>query len=80
MIIIVNDASILIDLLKPDLSDDFFVLLLICIQKPHGILWIFNHLISAGEISMEDTKAKFTELMEINVRLSRNECYKKLKK
>jgi len=46
----------------------------------HGILWIFNHLISAGEISMENTKAKFTELMEINVRLSRNECYKKLKK
>jgi hypothetical protein len=41
----------------------FFVLLLIGIQRPHGILWIFNHLISAGEISMEDTKAKFTELM-----------------
>jgi len=29
---------------------------------------------------MEDTKAKLRELMEISVRLSRNECYKKLKK
>jgi len=73
MIIVVNDASILIDLLKVDLSDEFFRLPY-DMHTPHGILWIFNHLILAEEISMEDTKVKLTEHMEINARLSRNKC------
>ena len=162
MIIIVNDASILIDLLKLDLSDDFFRLpyemhttdlvnaeitdenaeqfqqyvkkkliniysfsedewvnilyikaknpplsmadcscLWLCEQLSatlltsdgklrnsaaekgilvHGILWVFEELIQKKEIALQRAKDKLRELLEINPRLPREECLKKLKK
>ncbi len=46
----------------------------------HGILWSFDQLISKGEIMIGEAKAKLTELMEINPRLPRDECHKRIKK
>lgn len=162
MIIVVNDASILIDLLKIDLSDEFFLLpyemyttdlvsaeitdenakrfqgyiekkmINICSfsdedwgeavqiksENPalsmadcscfwlckklsatlltsdgklrstasekgipvHGILWVFDQLIKHKEITHRKAENKLKALIEINPRLPRNACLKRLKK
>jgi len=46
----------------------------------HGILWVFEELISHKEITVQKAKKKLKELMEINPRLPREECQKRLKK
>jgi len=162
MIIVVNDASILIDLLKVDLSDEFFRLpfemyttnlvsaeitdesakqfhqyiekkminihsfsdeelekvVYIKAENPplsladcscfwlckqlsailltsdgklrssasekgiivHGILWVFDQLVSQEEITRREAENKLKVLIEINPWLPRDECLKRLKK
>lgn len=46
----------------------------------HGILWSFDQLISHGMITIREAKTKLTELMEINPRLPRDECHRRIKK
>ncbi len=46
----------------------------------HGILWVFDNLISEKEISIGNAESKLKVLMDINPRLPRMECYKRLKK
>jgi len=46
----------------------------------HGILWVFDNLISEKEISIGEAESKLKDLMDINPRLPRNECRKRLKK
>jgi len=46
----------------------------------HGILWVFDSLISEKEISIGEAESKLKSLMNINPRLPRKECYKRLKK
>jgi len=46
----------------------------------HGILWVFEQLISQEEITVGEAESKLKILMEINPRLPRKECHKWLKK
>lgn len=46
----------------------------------HGILWVFDNLMSEKEISIGEAESKLKALMEINPRLPREECRKRLKK
>jgi len=46
----------------------------------HGILWVFDNLISEKEMTIGEADNKLKALMEINPRLPREECYKRLKK
>ena len=46
----------------------------------HGILWVFENLISEKEITIGEAHNKLKALMDINPRLPKEECYKKLKK
>jgi len=46
----------------------------------HGMLWVFDNLISEKEISIGEAKNKLRALMDINPRLPREECQKRLKK
>lgn len=46
----------------------------------HGILWAFDNLISEKEISIGKAESKLKVLMDINPRLPREECEKRLKK
>jgi rRNA-processing protein FCF1 len=48
--------------------------------RVHGILWIFDTLISNRIISKAQATEKLRELMEINQRLPLDECLKKIKK
>jgi len=45
----------------------------------HGILWVFDNLISEKEISIGEAESKLKALMDINPRLPREECYKRLR-
>ena len=46
----------------------------------HGILWVFEQLVHQEEITAGEDASRLKELMEINPRLPREECHKKLKK
>jgi len=46
----------------------------------HGILWVFDQLILQKEITVRGAYRKLKVLMEINPRLPREECEKRLKK
>lgn len=46
----------------------------------HGILWVFEKLISQGEITIGKAAEKLKILLEINPRLPRKECLKRLKR
>lgn len=46
----------------------------------HGILWVFENLIYEKEITIGEADNKLKALMDINPRLTREECYKRLKK
>lgn len=45
----------------------------------HGILWIFDELVSAGLISAGEAHEKLSQLMELNPRLPVKECKRRLK-
>lgn len=46
----------------------------------HGILWVFDQLISQNEITIRKAEKKLNAIMEVNPRLPREECRKRLKK
>ena len=45
----------------------------------HGILWVLDELIKEKQISEKKAYLKLTQLMEINSRLPKKECEKRLK-
>ncbi|MDP8233322.1 MAG: hypothetical protein P9M06_00760 [Candidatus Saelkia tenebricola] len=45
----------------------------------HGILWVLDELIREGRITKKIANSKLTQLMEINSRLPKKECEKRLK-
>ena len=45
----------------------------------HGILWVLDELIKEEQISEKKAYLKLTQLMEINPRLPKKECEKRLK-
>ena len=46
----------------------------------HGILWVFEKLVSQGEITIGKAAEKLKILLEINPRLPHKECHKTIKK
>lgn len=46
----------------------------------HGILWVFEQLVHQKDIKEGEAASKLKKLMEINPRLPREECHKRLKK
>ncbi|MFW6131600.1 MAG: hypothetical protein ACOC5F_03275 [Candidatus Aminicenantaceae bacterium] len=47
--------------------------------RVHGTIWIFEQLISHKKIRPREASNKLDELIKINPRLPRNECFKKIK-